>query len=230
MQERMTRTVVFVDYQNMYRSAREAFSWEDDAGHFGNFRPYGMGRRMVREGNRRLEQVRVYTGIHTPLRNPVQHGHMQRRMSAWIAESPEKVEVFPRPLRYLKSRPGGEEKGVDVELAIDLVTLALDNAFDAVVLASADSDLVPAIQFVADRFPGKAIETIAWAPLPGCEPPAALDLPRGDVTRTRISKSDFERIAHKTNFYLPTSDASDRIDSDRWRRIRGRYGTRPSNE
>jgi len=31
------RTILFVDYQNMYRSAREAFGWESEGGHFGNF-------------------------------------------------------------------------------------------------------------------------------------------------------------------------------------------------
>jgi hypothetical protein len=92
------RTVVFVDYQNMYRSAREAFGWVSGGGHFGNFRPYGLGRQVVRERGRVLSQVRVYTGIHTPQRNPKQHGQMQRRMMAWVAESPEKVEVFPRSL------------------------------------------------------------------------------------------------------------------------------------
>jgi hypothetical protein len=60
------RTVVFIDYQNMYRSAREAFGWLSEPGHFGNFRPYGLGRQMVREVDRVLNEVRVYTGIHTP--------------------------------------------------------------------------------------------------------------------------------------------------------------------
>src|SRR6476619_7188324 len=87
-----SRTVLFIDYQNMYRSAREAFGWESEGGHFGNFRPYGLGRQMVRESGRTLSQVRVYTGIHTPQRNPNQHGQMQRRMMAWVAECPEKVE------------------------------------------------------------------------------------------------------------------------------------------
>lgn len=221
--ERTNRTVVFIDYQNMYRSAREAFNWESEGGHFGNFRPYGLGRRMVREVDRLLTQVRVYTGIHIPQRNAAQHAQMQRRMAAWVAESPEKVALFPRPLRYSSRRPGGEEKGVDVELAIDLVSLALDDEFDTVILASGDTDLVPALQFVADRFPEKQIETIAWEPLQGCQPPSALDLPRGDVTRTELSKQDFDRMADKRNFYLSSTDASGKVDPERWDKIKKRY-------
>lgn len=120
---------------------------------------------MVRREGRTLEQVRIYSGIHTPQRNPSQHGQMQRRMSAWVAENPEKVEIFPRPLRY--GRRGPEEKGVDVELAIHFVGLALDNAFDVAVLASGDTDLVPALKFVADRFPDKTLVTLGFEPQPG---------------------------------------------------------------
>lgn len=213
---------MFVDYQNMYRSAREAFGWKAEGGHFGNFRPYGLGRQMVRDPDRALAQVRVYTGMHTPQRNAAQYSNLQRRMRAWLAESPDKVEVFPRPLRYSSQRPHGEEKGVDVELAIDLVRLAIDDAFDVVVLASTDTDLVPPLQFVADRFPDKTIVTAAWEPLPEyiSDTAAPLDLPRGDVERTRIPKRDFDRMADKRNFYLSASEAP--VDPNRWERIRRR--------
>lgn len=221
---RTTRTTVLIDYQNMYRSAREAFGWEAEGGHYGNFRPYGLGRQMVRAEGRLLTEVRVYTGIHTPQRNAAQHAQMQRRMSAWVAEAPDKVQVFPRPLRYSPQRPKGEEKGVDVELAIDLARLVLEDALDVVVLASADSDLVPALQLVADRFPQKSIVTVAWAPEPSFDCPAPLDLPRGQVHRLRVPKRDFDRIADKRNFYLPEADMSATVDPSRWQRIRRRYG------
>jgi uncharacterized LabA/DUF88 family protein len=220
------RTIVFVDYQNMYRSAREAFDWEAKGGHYGNFRPYGLGRQMVRGGSRTLTQVRVYTGIHTPQHNAPQHGQMQRRMMAWVAEAPDKIQVFPRPLRYGADRPP-QEKGVDVELAIDLVALALDDAFDVAVLASADSDLVPALQFVADRFAQKHLVTVAYEPLPNCCSPAPLDLPRGHVERRWITKRDFDRMADRVNFYESTSDRTSALDPERVARIRRRYAPRP---
>jgi uncharacterized LabA/DUF88 family protein len=218
------RTMVFVDYQNMYRSARQAFGWESEGGQFGNFRPYGLGRQMVRDPERVLEQVRIYSGIHTPQHNPTQHGLMQRRMSAWVAESPEKIEVFPRPLRY--GRRGPEEKGVDVELAIDFVRLALDDAFDVGVLASGDTDLVPALKFVAERFPEKTLVTLGYATEPGFvgePPPAPLDLAETHPERRFITKRDFDRIADKRNFYKSASDASAQVDAERWERIRKRY-------
>jgi len=224
---RTQRVVVFVDYQNMYRSARDAFGWADQGGRFGNFRPYGLGRQMVRESDRVLEQVRVYTGIHTPAHNPALYAMMQRRMSAWIAEAPDKVDVFPRPLRYSTKRPQGEEKGVDVELAIDVVSLALDDAFDVCVVASADTDLVPALQLVADRFPEKTLVTLGLDPIAGQEKhtPAPLDLPRGAVIRRRIDAQDFGRMADRRNFYESTSDRSAAVDAERWKKIKRRSGS-----
>ncbi len=223
---RTQRTLVFIDYQNMYRSARDAFGWASEKGHFGNFRPYGLGRQMVRGPDRVLTEVRVYTGIHTPLGNAVQNALMQRRMSAWITDSPNKIQVFPRPLRYSPKRPQGEEKGVDVELAIDIVSLALDDRFDVCVLASADTDLVPAVQLVADRFPAKTLVTLGLEPIAGCEAktPAPLDLPRGKVIRRRITKTDFDRMADKRNFYDASTDLSGAVDPDRWKRISRRFG------
>lgn len=179
---------------------------------------------MVREPDRVLTEIRVYTGIHTPVRDARLNAMMQRRMSAGIAEQPDKVDVFPRPLRYSLKRPKGEEKGVDVELAIDVVSLALDDAFDVCVVASGDTDLVPALQLVADRFPDKTLVTLGLEPITGCEEntPAPLDLPRGDVVRHRITLRDFGRMADRRNFFESSTDQSDAVDADRWENIRRR--------
>jgi uncharacterized LabA/DUF88 family protein len=215
------RTIVFIDYQNMYRSAREAFGWQSEAGHFGSFRPYALGRQLVRDQSRMLTEVRIYTGVHTPHRNAAQHGQMQRRMLAWVAAAPEKVQVFPRSLRY-DANGKAREKGVDVELAIDIVSLASDDAFGVLAVASADTDLVPAIQFVADRFPDKEVMTVGYRPLKGCDPPAPLDLPRGGVERRFVTAQDFARIADRTNYYESASDVSAMLDPMRVARIRRR--------
>ncbi len=216
------RTIVFVDYQNMYRSAREAFDWLSEGGHFGNFRPYGLGRQIVRDETRVLTEVRIYTGIHSPHRNATQHGHMQRRMLSWVAAAPDKVQVFPRSLSYDRNGKA-REKGVDVELAIDIAALATDDAFDVLAVASADTDLVPAIQFVADRFPDKEIVTVGYQPLEGCDPPAPLDLPRGEVERRFVTEQDFARITDRTNYYESASDVSTLLDPTRVARIKKRF-------
>jgi uncharacterized LabA/DUF88 family protein len=211
------RAIVFVDYQNVYRSARDAYGLHGEDNLLGNVRPYSLGRQMMRGGGLTLAQVRVYTGIHTPQRKPKLHGMMQRRISAWIASNPDKIEVFPRPVRY--GGAGPREKGVDVEIAIDFVRLALDDAYDVGILLSADTDLVPALQFVADRYPAKRLITVGYAPDTGCQAPAPLDLPRGTVERRYMTRRDFERVRDDTDYYLPTSDRSAEIDQQRWTRV-----------
>jgi uncharacterized LabA/DUF88 family protein len=221
--DQTARTILFIDYQNMYRSARDAFGWQSESGMYGNFRPYSLGRQVTGESDRVLTQVRCYTGIHTARGHPKLYAMMQRRMSAWVAQAPTCVQVFPRSLRY--GRAGPQEKGVDVELAIDFVSLALDDAFDVGVLASGDTDLVPALQFVADRFPEKTLVTMGYAPIAGCEgaTPQPLDLPRGEVDRRFVTKQQFERISDRRNYFESSADQSGDLDSDRWSRIQDRY-------
>jgi uncharacterized LabA/DUF88 family protein len=133
---RPLRTVVFIDGQNMYKGAREAFGYEHEKGHYGNFRPLALARLLTQEAHRELRQVRFYMAVPDPRRDRRGHAMAQRRLASWQGENPALVHVFTRTLRY--PPPKGREKGVDVQLAIDVVTLALDDEYDFAVLASAD--------------------------------------------------------------------------------------------
>jgi hypothetical protein len=137
-------------------------------------------------------------------------------MAAWISDSPEIVRVFPRSLSY--PPPEGREKGVDVELAIDFASLALDDEYDIAVLASTDTDLVPPLELVVRRFPDKIVETAAYKPVPGYEESAnaALDLSGGGVTRKTIDKKHFDRIADTRNFVSGSSDPATVVGKTRW--------------
>ena len=216
------RTIVFMDYQNLYKGAREAFGWQNEAGHYGNFRPISLGRVLTRETDRALEQVRVYSGVPTPRHDARGNAIMQRRLATWVGVSPDHVQVNHRPLKYPPSQ--GREKGVDVELAIDIVRLALDDSYDIAVVASADTDLVPALAFVAERCDGKTVETATWAPESGyeAETAAPLDIPGGGVMRKAIPKRDFDRIAERRNFVTSKDDPATVVGESRWDQIKGR--------
>lgn len=212
------RAFVFIDYQNMYKGAREAFGWTSEMGHFGSFRPLAMARTLTHEADRELLAVHVYTGMPTPEHDPRGHGPMQRRTQAWEDENPQLVKVHTRPLRY--PPPVGREKGIDVELALDVVSFALDDAYDLLVLASADSDIVPALEFVLHRCSGKEVETVAFEPLRGYEAEVAepIDIPGGGVhSRRLITKTDFNRMEDRRNFVNPRS--SDPVPGQSGRRL-----------
>jgi hypothetical protein len=167
-------------------------------------------------------QVCVYSGVPTPQRDSKGNKIMQRKLATWVADMPDKVEIFPRPLKY--PPPTGRGKDVDVEIAVDIVRLALEDEYDVGVVASADTDLVPALAFVANHCEGKQIETMTWAPEPGCEQETAapIDIPGGGVSRLAVSKADFERIADKRNFMLDKSNPEQIVGRPRWDKIKGR--------
>jgi uncharacterized LabA/DUF88 family protein len=50
-----------------------------------------------------------------------------------------------------KSKTIFKEKGVDVKIAVDMVSIACDKLFDTIILCSSDSDLQPAIHEVKRR-------------------------------------------------------------------------------
>lgn len=50
-----------------------------------------------------------------------------------------------------------EEKKTDVNIACHLLTDAMDNRFDVALLISADSDLVPPVEIVRNRWPAKKV-------------------------------------------------------------------------
>jgi len=81
------------------------------------------------------------------------------------------------------------EKGIDVKLATDLITGAMDNRYDVAVVVSSDADLVPAIDCVRRRFK-KKIEYIGFSIMDkfGNETNNARPL------QTLISYSDVQRI------------------------------------
>lgn len=52
---------------------------------------------------------------------------------------------------------GNEEKMTDVNIAVHMLTDALGNKYDAALLISGDSDLVPPIQAIHSKFPTKRV-------------------------------------------------------------------------
>lgn len=137
------RTIVFFDGQNLYHGAREA--WAPVPHVSGS--PYGypsydvekLASALVgRVPGRTLSQIRFYTGVHAPWQNAFWHGFWNNK------------------LRYLGSRgvhvyrgrvnPGGQEKGVDVSLAVDLIQLTYDREYEAAIIVSQDWDFGPAVK------------------------------------------------------------------------------------
>jgi uncharacterized LabA/DUF88 family protein len=101
---------------------------------------------------------------------------------------------------------GHEEKETDVNIAVYLLDLAYQNAFDRALIISNDSDLSPAIRMVRSRFPDKRLTSVA--------PPNAfhsIELLQASSDRSKI------RIEHLERCQLPpvVYDASRLISASR---------------
>jgi hypothetical protein len=151
------RVTLFIDYQNTYRATRACFHNHDmDPAQFGQVDPVAIGETIVSRSvyPRQLTQVRVYRGLPSSHQDPKAYGAARRQISAWQRDW--RVQVFSRPLRYPYQSAGvrvgdakPREKGVDVSLAVDFVALAVQGDYDVGIIMSLDTDLVPALEFVA---------------------------------------------------------------------------------
>jgi uncharacterized LabA/DUF88 family protein len=165
------RTIVFIDAQNVYRRARDAFfdtKNVDVPPSTGNVDHVALADYLIEHpppGSkpRMLEQVRIYTGRADPRRDPKTHSAHMHQCRKWQQRG---AEIIHRMLRYPGDWPESpaREKGIDVALAIDFIALAIADKFDIGILVSSDTDLVPALEFVLNRPEmNKSVETAAWS-------------------------------------------------------------------
>jgi uncharacterized LabA/DUF88 family protein len=163
----VTRVATFIDWQNAYKSAREAFGWRDWPNEYGNFSPYDLGR-LLAAGNGRgdtaeLVRVFVYRGLPSNRHDPEGYAANRRQSAAWMAEQEEIVIPKLRPLRYSPdSSEPPREKGVDVQLAIDAVEWIIAGRCDVAVMLSHDTDLLPAVEAMLRLGGPQCVETASW--------------------------------------------------------------------
>ena len=158
------RVVLFVDYQNIYMSARSLFHPSGVRHWNGQVDPHAVGRLLVERSpfDRVLTGVRIYRGIPDSTKDPKGYSACQNQVSKWAQES--KVEVITRTLRYPRRWPDekSEEKGIDVALSIDFALMAVKGDYDVGVIMSTDTDLKPALEAVAEGGSARA-EVAAWS-------------------------------------------------------------------
>jgi uncharacterized LabA/DUF88 family protein len=157
-----TRVGVFIDWQNCYRSAQDAFG----PGTNGNVNPLALARHLVQAGaDRELVHLHIHSGVHSNQHNPRAFGARLRQHEAWRRLDPC-VKVFPRTLAYRK-RQGvvvPQEKGIDVAVAVDLTRRCLvERSCEIGVLVSADTDLLPALELIVEVNGGRAVEVATWS-------------------------------------------------------------------
>ena len=175
-------TIVFIDGQNLYHSARDAWQANpmDRASSYA-WPSYDVekiaGALVGRETGRILSQIRFYTGVPSRSGNPYWH------------------DFWSNKLRYLARRGiyvyqgkvnrGGQEKGVDVSLALDLVQATHERRYDVAIIVSQDSDFSPAVS-LAKRIAASQNRTLVFE--------SAFPVGPGSASRRGIHGTNWVRI------------------------------------
>jgi hypothetical protein len=95
---------------------------------------------------------------------------------------------------------GGQRKRIDVLIALEMAEGAVDDAFDVVVLMSADTDLTPALEVVLEA--GKRVELASWRPDHSYG--SRLALPGHNLWCHWLDRRDFERVRDNTDYTRPS--------------------------
>ena len=200
----MSRVAVFIDYQNVYRRARDVFAAPNSRSLEGQVDPLKLAYLLVERGRaidstRELSTISIFRGVPSKKRAPVGFAASQRQGARWSEAS--NVTVTTRPLRYLRMGNDdgsiswtGREKGIDVLLALAIAIGAERDDYDVCILCSADTDLLPALEHA--RSMGKVVEVSGWKP------------ERGYVNRLHLDRlwchwldrQDFETVADRTDY------------------------------
>ena len=180
------RTAIVVDYQNVHLTGHGRFpSTRFMPKHEALIDPLFFAEQLLRVRNSRqrggaadavLKTVDVYRGLPSSDHQPTSYARNLAQKAHW--ERDPRVSVTHRPLRYRYVRdaqgrsiidpatglrtPTGppDEKGIDVLCALALVRHSRRDDIDLVILASLDSDLIPALDEAV--LSGAKVETFSW--------------------------------------------------------------------
>ncbi len=140
------RTLVLLDGQNLFHRAKGAWAPKppDPSSPYAwpSYDVEKLAHALTANSpSRSLAEIRFYTGVPDPRAGPSQ--------SYWHG-------FWTNKLRFLRSRniyvyrgrvsSGGQEKGVDVSLALDLVRATYERRYEAAIVVSQDWDFGPAVR------------------------------------------------------------------------------------
>lgn len=136
-----------MDGQNLFHHSKSAFGYR-----FPNYDVLVLANEICASSGWDLGECRFYTGIHDATVDPYWN-------SFWVKKTAQMgrsgVKVITRPIRYrnksVRLPDGsthtfltGEEKGIDVRIALDVFSGAINDQYDVAVICSQDQDLAEA--------------------------------------------------------------------------------------
>lgn len=157
MQERIA---IYIDGSNFYHKLK---SINLNLVNLLKFDFFGLSKHLAQ--NRKIVSRRYYIGVVRVRPGDPKSEQLRRDQQRLFWHLNSAMQSFNIKKGRIDQNGGVfHEKGVDVQLAVDLVVGAYENYYDTAILISSDTDLVPAMQKVKEK--GKQIEYIGFAHQP----------------------------------------------------------------
>jgi uncharacterized LabA/DUF88 family protein len=166
---KVKRAIAFVDGQNLFHAVKEAFGYS-----YPNYDLSKLVPAICRKHHWTLTRTQFYTGIPEISDNEFWHLFWSAKLAAMGRQG---IAIFSRPLRYRNKTVNlpdgkkhtflvGQEKGVDIRIALDVVRAIHQNECDVALIFSQDQDLSE----VADEIRLIAQQHNRWVKIAGAFP------------------------------------------------------------
>jgi uncharacterized LabA/DUF88 family protein len=140
---------VFIDGQNLFYAAKDAFNYRQV-----NYGVAELAAEACRLKGWELGSISFYTGMPSPRENSELHEFWAKKLAVL---GRLKIKTFTSDLKYcskseyqadgtVKTFSQAREKGIDVQIALDIVDAAYRGNCDAIILFSQDQDLRNAME------------------------------------------------------------------------------------
>jgi len=201
------RVMGFIDGQNLFYAARQAFGYS-----YPNFDPRLLTEVVATVHGWTPAGTRFYTGVPDVADNAFWNHFWTAKVGAMGRHG---VISYTRPLRYRNqtiSLPDGtssttlvgQEKGIDIRIALDVVRLARSREYDVALIFSQDQDLTE----VADEIRAIAREQDRWITIASAYPSSPTSTNRRGINKTdwiRLDRATYD-LALDPRDYRPKSD------------------------
>jgi len=138
------RAITFIDGQNLFHSVKESFGYAHP-----NYDVLALSRNLCNMKKWQLNKTRFYTGVPDRTDDAFWNDFWAGKLRSMSRQG---IYTFSRSLRYRNKRVklpdgstysflAGEEKGIDVRIAIDVIRMAHHREYDVALIFSQDQDL-----------------------------------------------------------------------------------------
>lgn len=150
------RIIVYIDGSNLYFKLKKLLIRDTSQFNYRGLAQYLTTGKLITE-------INYYVGVVQPKRNDDQaHKIYKGQLTLFNTLIEQNIKIIKGFL--MKSNGVYHEKGVDVNIAVDLLVGAYENLFDTAILLSSDTDLIPAIQKIKSL--GKKLQYVGFKAAP----------------------------------------------------------------